>query len=77
MTFPLSRPPDGYTVAGQITRSFDGGNFPIKGEVWRCKACGSLLIPSDQDTHKGFHATVGSALEAVSSLLDEHRVEDH
>jgi hypothetical protein len=52
----------GYSVAGQITVGFDGGNHPLKGDILRCRSCGSLLLPADQDIHDRLHTLIDKLL---------------
>jgi hypothetical protein len=58
--------PSGFSQAGQITTHFDGGNHPIKGDVWSCRSCGCLILPVAQETHERFHAQLDSLLEAAN-----------
>jgi hypothetical protein len=58
--------PRGYSLAGRITTGFDGGNHPIKGNVWVCLDCGSLIAAGHTDVHDRFHAQIDGLLEAAN-----------
>jgi hypothetical protein len=60
--------PSGYSKAGQITTHFDGGNHPIKGDVWSCGSCGCLILPVAQNAHDRFHAQIGALLDEANQV---------
>lgn len=57
--------PSGFRFAALVVTGFDGGNNPVKGDLWACRSCSAVIIPGDKDVHEGFHAL-------VDSLLEEH-----
>jgi hypothetical protein len=60
----------GYEWAGRITTGFDGGNHPLKGDVIRCRSCGSLLTPDSQVIHESHHSQIDSLLQAGPASSD-------
>jgi hypothetical protein len=56
--------PSGYSFAARVTVGFDGGYHPLKGDLWKCRSCASLIVPADKDVHERFHALLDSLLGA-------------
>jgi hypothetical protein len=57
----------GFEVAGVITVGYDGGNHTLKGEILRCRSCGTLLLPEDQSLHENLHDQLDRVLAFVAA----------
>lgn len=60
--------PEGYSFAIRATVGFDGGNHPLKGDVWKCGRCAALLLPDGRPLHDEYHRKTEAALAGVASL---------
>lgn len=60
--------PEGYSFAIRATVGFDGGNHPLKGDVWKCGRCAALLLPDGRPLHDEHHRKTEAALASVASL---------
>lgn len=47
--------PPGYSFAARVTTGFDGGNHPLKGDLWKHDECRALILPADRDAHDRWH----------------------
>lgn len=47
--------PDGYRFAARVTIGFDGGNHELRGDLWKCGRCASVVFPGDQVDHTREH----------------------
>lgn len=55
---PRNGVPAGYSFAARVTIGMDGGNHPLKGDLWKHDECGCLIFPGDKDAHDRFHAAL-------------------
>lgn len=60
--------PSGFRFAGRMTIAFDGGNHPLKGDIWSCRSCAALVFPGDKDVHERFHALVDGLLDEANQV---------
>ncbi|MCW2929995.1 MAG: hypothetical protein JWM19_957 [Actinomycetia bacterium] len=61
---PADEMPEGYRFAARVTAGFDGGNHEVQGDLWSCKACGSVILPGDRELHDKRDAEIRSLLES-------------
>jgi hypothetical protein len=60
--------PEGYRFAARVTIGFDGGNHDLRGDLWRCERCASLIFPGDHGEHTREHAEFDELRQAVLAL---------
>jgi hypothetical protein len=69
--------PSGYQFAGRITTGFDGGNHPVKGDIWSCRSCGQLILPRDAGIHEDAHTKTDQLNLAIRLLLQAELAYGH
>jgi hypothetical protein len=65
-----SRIEPGYDFAARVTLSFDGGNHPLKGDLWKCNRCAAVVYPAEYQKHDRDHA-VSDEIRANIAGLNE------
>lgn len=58
---PDSGPPKGYRFAARVTTGLDGGNHELRGDLWACTRCASVIFPESAGVHDRFHDEVSAA----------------
>lgn len=53
--------PEGYRFAARVTTGFDGGNHELRGDLWACERCASVVTPDGTGAHDRFHEEVSAA----------------
>jgi len=60
--------PEGYRFAARVTIGFDGGNHPLRADLWGCTRCSSIIFPDGREGHDRFHAGIDGLLDGANQV---------